>query len=423
MPRLQIGPFDYSHKVTVTHSIELPFWIPIKSGDYRLPNHKMVKIRNDLWLVSIANVVDGFEDEPHEIVVDETQVSDREYLEKITEGRARYFHKRKMKTTFDFNLALIPPEGLFSAEPGSEDWKEQIQEAVSNTSFPDWILDDINRFIDYYCSLISVSHQAREVRRVSSYETMARLLVNVEIDELQYTYPTTFFSDINMVELPFPLFCIFDNQKLVMLQNSLESLEEPSFHQLQWIKTLNYIREERYQEALLSATLALEALAYSYLSVKGYPEKQIYTSGGMANWVKGIACAFSKYIKQVDSSLDYVDSRAKSMCNSVARMWFLRNKVVHNQKILTRVDFRDIRDGIESLGNLRSYFLNEINPNLLQLELQFESILDPVPIRREPIDPFGQRFTVKYEWRKELDCYENPESLDTEDNVKSDERS
>ena len=102
---------------------------------------------------------------------------------------------------------------------------------------------------------------------------------------------------------------------------------------------------------------------------------------------------------------------------------FLRNKVVHNQKILTRVDFRDIRDGIESLGNLRSYFLNEINPNLLQLELQFESILDPVPIRREPIDPFGQRFTVKYEWRKELDCYENPESLDTEDNVKSDERS
>jgi hypothetical protein len=225
-------PIDKTHEITLTHSIELPFWIPIKSGEYKLPENKKIKVRNDLWLVSIANIVDDSLGHPYEFIVDETQISDREYLERITEGSAKYFHKKKMKSTITRNLVLLPFKGVFSAEPGSDAWKRQVQEAVLNSSSMSTIqriLDDTNEFIDYYSSLISVNHQAEEMRRVSSYETVLRIFATAKVRDLEYSYPTKVVPDYYMIDVPFPLFCIRDEDNLTLLQNTLESLEEPSF--------------------------------------------------------------------------------------------------------------------------------------------------------------------------------------------------
>jgi hypothetical protein len=363
--------------------------------------------------VSIGNIVDGLPEGPHEFVVDELHVDDSGYLEQISEGKARYFHKEKMKTTMNFNLGLFPPKGVLSEQPGSEAWKRQVQKMVSSTSFPEWLLDDINRFINYYSSLISVSHVAMELRNVSLYETKARLLTNIEIGDIRYSYTSTFSHDIHMAALPFPQYCIQDESKHSMLQETLKSIEEPSFHQIQWIRTLNYQREGKQQQALLTASLTLESLVHCYYETLGTSwsderAKLTRRERGLAKWIMRATDNYTDYLTQVVSSQEHIDYWAKSDCSAVVSLWKLRNNVVHGQKVLSASDYATIHDGIGSLGNFRSYLLNTIKPDLLTLEDKFHAFLDPIPLETEPIDLYGRRVSVKDEWRRECDCYKFP---------------
>ncbi|MFW9889561.1 MAG: hypothetical protein ACFFER_15340 [Candidatus Thorarchaeota archaeon] len=408
-------PIDKTHEITLIQSIELPFWIPIKSGEYKLPKNKKIKVRNDLWLISTANIVDDSLDLPYEFIVDEIQVSDNEYLERITEGRVRYFHKRKMKSTIIRSSSLLPFEGVFSAEPGSDEWKEQVQKTVLGSSLSlaiQGIIDDTNEFIDYYSTLIGMNHQAGEMRPVSSYETVLRIFATAKVGDLEYSYPTKIIPDYNMIDLPFPLFCICNEDNLALLRHTLESIEEPSFHQLQWIRTLNHMREKRYQEALLSAALTFEALAYNYLEVKGLEKKE-----GLSKWVTTLTEPMLEYFPMVYPTLeeDKVEYWVAYTCDHVAKLWRLRNRVVHERRILERRDSQLILEGITSLGNFRTFILNTVNPELLDLEKKFASILEPVQIDEGPEDPFSQTVTIKLDWRRELDCYQNPVTAEFDD--------
>jgi hypothetical protein len=418
-----IGPFDYSHKITSTQSIELPFWIPIRSGEYKLPQNRKITIRNDFWLVSISNLVDGHLDRTNEFIVDEIQVSDNEYLERITEGNAQYYHKRKMKTTIVTDVRHIPPEGLITAEPGSESWKEQLHRMLRDAGrYMHNFLHDINQFIDYYQSLVCISNQATEVRRVSSFDTMVRVAVSVEIGDVRYSFPNVYAPDFRMANLPFPQYQVRDDQILVQFQDTLETLDAPSFHQIQWIRTLNHVREKRYQEALLSASLTLEALVYSSVENNGLPRETIKDSGGIAPWILGLEKPLSEYFTQFDRYPYKYQHWSKTTCQSVAKLWRLRNDVVHRQKTLSSQDHRPITDGIASLSHLRHYFLSSIIPELLELENQFSSFLEPVPFSEDLIEYPGQIVTVNYEWRREQDRYRKPfrplnsEPSETEEN-------
>jgi hypothetical protein len=408
-------PIDKTHEITLTHSIELPFWIPIKSGEYKLPKNKKIKIRNDLWLVSIANIVDDPLDYSYEFIVDETQISDDECLKRITEGRARYFHKKKMKSTIIRDLRLYPFEGVFSEEPGSDTWKEQVQKAAFSGS-PMYriqeMLDDTNEFIDYYSSLISVNHQAGEMRRVSLYETMLRIFITAKVDDLEYSYPTKVVPDYHMADLPFPLFCIRDENRLTSLRDALESIEEPSFHQRQWIITLNHLREKRHQESLLSASVTFEALVHNYLEVKKLKKPK-----GLANWVTKpeLAKQLSEYFSSLNRAFEEVDYWTNWTCEKIAALWRLRNSVVHQRRILTKRDSQLIEEGITGLGNLRTFILNTVNPDLLDLEKKYESILEPVQIDEKQTEPLSNLVTIKFDWRREIDCYQNPVTTKMDD--------
>jgi hypothetical protein len=244
-----------------------------------------------------------------------------------------------------------------------------------------------------------------------------RIFATAKVGDLEYSYPTKVVPDYNMIDLPFPLFCICDEDNLKLLRNILESLEEPSFHQLQWIKTLNHIREKRYQEALLSAAVALEALVYNYLEVKGL-ERTI----GIAAWVTTLVEPLSKYFSKVNPTSEYVDYWVRYTCDHVAKLWRLRNSVVHERRILEKRDYQLIQDGITSLENLRKFLLNTVNPDLLNLESRFTSILKPVQIHEEPVDHLYPMVTIELNWRRELDCYQNPVFAKSDDS-KSDDAS
>jgi hypothetical protein len=403
-----IAPFDYSHKITSVQTIELPFWIPIKSGEYTFPDLQKIMIRNDLWLISVANLVDGPLTSQLEFVVDEIQVSDDEYLDELTEGHANYYHKRKMKTTIVSNVIHIPPKGRITAELGTESWKEQLHELGRGAGqYMQNTLRQINAFIDYYCSLISVNRNATEVRRVSSYETMVRVVMNIEKDGLHYSFPISFSPDLRMANLPFPLYRVRDDEKLVSFRETLKNLDAPSFHQLQWIKTLNHEREHRYQEALLSASLALESLVYEYIAAKGLSKSRLKKIG-MEKWVMEQVDLVKDYVSQIPDFPHPVDYWSGVTCSGTARIWRLRNDVVHQQRILTQNDYNSIRNDIINLGNLRACFLHYINPELLVLEDKFQSFLEHVEFSHEPQDYPGQLLTLKYEWRRELDNYQSP---------------
>lgn len=50
---------DNTHDITVFLSIELPYWISIESGKYLLNSKRELNLRNNLFLVSIGNIIDG----------------------------------------------------------------------------------------------------------------------------------------------------------------------------------------------------------------------------------------------------------------------------------------------------------------------------------------------------------------------------
>ncbi len=399
-----IPELDQSHKITTEQSIELPFWIPIRSGEYTFPTRQRIKIRNDLWLVSVANLVDGTSGTPFQFVVDETKVSDDEYLKVVTEGNAHYYHKTKMKTTVISNVVHLPPVGMITEEPGSEEWKKQILEVLHGAGqYMHNTLRLINQFIDYYCSIISVNNQANEVRRVSSYETMVRLIVNVEKDGVHYSYPSTFAPDLRMANLTHPLYRVRDDTILAKFREELETLDEPSFHQLQWVKTLNHQREQRYQEALLSASQTLEALVYSYMDAKGIKE---LSKKGMAGFVMELSEPMSHFFSEFTEDAKLARYRSEGVCSKVANLWRLRNDVVHNQRIISRQDHYFISRGLKNLANLRRFLLHTINPKLVELENQFKKFLEPVLFSQELSMYPGQVVSLEHEWRREIDDYQ-----------------
>ncbi len=415
-------PFDKTHVITISYSIELPFWISIRSGEYKLPEipgmvRNKLTLRNDLWLVSTANIVDSRLISPYEFIVDETQVADRDYLNRITGENARYFHKRKMKTTAIRNVSLLPFEGVFSEKPGTDAWKKQVEEATTNAghepSMTEHILRDLNQLIDRYCAVLSMNDVAEEVRHVSSYETLVRVFVTAEAEGVKYAFPSKFIMDRSIADIPFPPYYIPDNDKFISFQEALESLEEPVFHQLQWIRTRNNLREKRYQEALLSATQTLEALAYKYLDEKQLPKNKIKAQG-IAKWILDLEDELREFFAKPDLELDDLDYWVKVTCRDVARLWKLRNDVVHNERVLSDKDRRVIEEGITSMYNLRRFFLSHINQELLERELQFESLFERVPIEEET-NQLRNITTLRFHWRRELDAYQNPVESYTDD--------
>ena len=223
-----IPEFDNSHKISTTQYVELPFWIPFKSGEYEFPKNQKIEIRNDLWLVSTDNIVDGALKEPFEFIVDELQIVDRNYLDKLTNGKGQYHHKSKLKTTIIRKFVHIPFKGSITEEAGSEAWKDQIHEAMRGTGKQiHQTLDVINQFIEYYSSIIHMNEQMGEMRQVSSYETMIRYTVYVEKDGVEYSYPSTFAPDMRMFNLPFPLHRVRDAQELAEITEVLKNLETP----------------------------------------------------------------------------------------------------------------------------------------------------------------------------------------------------
>ena len=127
---MKTGNLDLKNQTDIYLAIELPYWIPIKSFDYILSNNRTIKVRNDLWSVSSANIVDTPNDFSPEFIVNEEQVEDDAFLEKKVVGEKQYFHKRKMKTTFTRSLTIMPKKGVVNAPSLSDKWIQQLTQTV-----------------------------------------------------------------------------------------------------------------------------------------------------------------------------------------------------------------------------------------------------------------------------------------------------
>lgn len=389
---------DSSNSIIVVLAIELPFWIPIKSGEYNLMNDRMVKVRNDLWLISIANIVDGPIDQPFDYIVNEMQVADKEFLERKTRGTAQYFHKKKMKTTLTQAFTIVPIKGVITAKALSKEWQRQIDQVVfgmiNQEAMLENFLDDTNLFIDQYSTLINPQNPSREVRQINFFETAVNARIIFQNEEFHYENITKITPDLKMADLPFPSFKVGKSEKLRAFREKMQNLNKPAFHQLQWVKVLNYRRERRYQEALLGAAITLETLVHLYLKAQDTSwekemEKLERKNRGMATWIR---------ILQPQGLVDE--------CEEVSKLWLLRNEVVHEQRILTEDDVELIRNGIQSLERLRPYLLHISNPDLLKLENQFSSFLEKILLGEAASDSIGKLVLLKYEWRREQDCYQ-----------------
>ncbi len=261
-----------TNELDIILAIELPFWIPIKTGNYILRNAKSIWVRNDLWIVSGGNIADDA-DPPPDIIVNEDQVTDEEILERRTRGNASYFHKRKMKTTFTRTISDDSIGGIaIPSKPTDELYQEldkTVFESLQKKGKLDDFLHDANLFIEHYSTLINPQNASREVRPVSFYETMIHLRVNFLTEHFRIDYITRITPDWIMVDQPHPLSRVKDHGILEEFKEATKKSPPVAFHQLEWIKTLNCRREKRYQDALLHATITLEALAHIYLTAEG----------------------------------------------------------------------------------------------------------------------------------------------------------
>jgi len=388
---------DLSKEIIVDLAIELPFWIPIKSGEYDLTNDRNARIRNDLWLVSITNIIDGPVDQPFDHIVNEIQVIDKEFLEKKARGNTQYFHKRKMKTTFTRSFSITPMKSVISAQPPSEVWQQQIDQLVfgllEQQSRLEEFLDDINLFIDLYSTLINPQNPSREVRRVNFFETMVNVRILCKTEKYHGKVITKVTPDWKMIELPFPSFRIKGSEELSEFRETIQSLDSPALHQLQWVKALNYRREKRYQEALIHAAITLESLVHLYLSAQGLSKKErknvLKKAEGLSGWLRKLK-----------------PQGLVEECENVAELRKLRNKVVHEQKILSETDIELIRNGIQSLALVRTYLLRTGKPDILKLENKFSSFLERVELGQATGEKIGQMVQMKFGWRREKDCYQ-----------------
>lgn len=386
-----------SNGIIVSLAIELPYWIPIKSGKYTLQNGRAIKVRNDLWMISTGNIIDDSVDPPSDFIVNEEQVTDKAVLENRARGQARYFHKRKMNTTFTRYHPDILPEPLLTATTPSAEWRGQLHNVVFGTlqdqSILDEFLKDANLFIDLYSTIISPQNPSREVRSVSFYETLIHLRIVCRTEHFHFEDLSRISPDWKMAGQPYPPSRVGTHKDLKVFKDTIVSCSPPEFHQLEWIKTLNFGREKRYQEALLHATITLEALAHIYLSAKGISSrkkrKKVINAEGLADWLLGLN------IKGLTDE-----------CENVAELRKLRNDVVHREKILTEEDIELIKSGIQSLAHVRVFLLQSGKPEILELENKFISFLEHVELGKASSDSIGQMIQMKFGWRKEKDCYQ-----------------
>jgi len=360
-------------EITIWIYIELPFWIPLESGVYHLSEKTEIDIRNDIWEVAIANPVDGPFDLPPVIFVNEERVQNNTFLTQITRGHAPYFHKRKMKTTFilAWEFTPIPKEGI-PAKPGTAEWVTILEKVMIATiqfyNYYDYMLEIVNQFIDRYVSVIGPSGKAAEVRSVSEYDTSVWFLMKFVEDDVNIRHTTKLVLDTEQLTQPFPLYRVASSFMLKELKEEIQKMPDPKFHYLEWARVLNCNREKRYQDALVSAVIVLEALGYLYLRKQGFGKKQARREirrrdlqpAGLAGWVERLTLQTRK-----DRS-------------NVAKLIRLRNRVVHDQKPIGGEEVRIIVDGIESLKKLREQFLLILDSSHLHHEQRFSSLLEPV---------------------------------------------
>ena len=388
---------DVIPDITVILAIEMPFWIPIESGEYPLNNKRRVKLRNDFWLVSVGNIIDGPIDGPFEFIVNETPVTDHNLLERISGKSAKYYHKQKMRTVFTRGLSLIPAEGILTAQPGTEVWRKQLDLVVFNLISVDKyqeFLDDINSFVDHYCTLISTSNPTREVRHVSFYETVVKIQVHMLIEGTMFLYLTRAAPDFAMSGVPYPSLRVRKRGDSGIFKETIRDSESPVFHQLQWARASNHYRENRYQEALLSAAITLEALTHQYLMAKGLSSKrkrnaEIKDSKGQAGWIQNLE-----------------PTTLADECEDVAKLWLLRNDVVHDQRMFSEEEKEIVTKGIQSLRKVRTHMMGIINPALLKSEEKFSSFLEPIPIGTGAGQTIKELIPMQLEWRREVDHYQ-----------------
>jgi hypothetical protein len=302
-----------------------------------------------------------------------------------------------MKTTFTRSIPVPSLKGVVSAPPPTETWQLQIGQLVfgqiEQQSRLEEFLDDINMFIDLYSTLINPQNPSREVRRVNFFETMVNVRIICKTEKYHGEVITKVTPDWKMIDLPFPSSRVKGDEELTEFRDTIQNLDSPAFHQLQWVKALNHRREKRYEEALIHAAITLESLFHLYLSAQGLSEDERDIERRNA---KGLAGWFRKL-------------RPKGLveeCENVAELWKLRNKVVHEQKILSQKDIELILNGIQSLAIVRTYLLHTGKPEILKLENKFTSFLVRVELGQATGAKIGQMVQMKYGWRREQDCYQ-----------------
>jgi len=355
---------DNSNEIIVSLAIEVPYWIPIKSGEYQLQNNKSIKVRNDFWLVSTGNLVDNPDPFPDFI------------------SRSH---------------SIIPLKGIITATPLSIEWEAQLENTIfgilQQQSKIEEFLEDTNLFISLYSALISPKNASREVRQVSFYETMIHVRIICRNDKYHFENLTRMSPDWKTVGHPYPPSRVKDQAALKTFKDTISTSGPPEFHQLEWMKTINYRREKQYQDALLHATITLEALAHIYLA-KSIPSRKnrkqvIWNAGGLAEWLL---------------SLNIEGLKEES--ENVKQLRKLRNDVVHREKVLTDGDVEQVKSGIDSLTLVRSYLLQIGKPEILKLENKFTSFLDRVELGKAISSNVGQMVPLRFGWRKEKDCYQ-----------------
>jgi len=392
---LKTEDLDLKNQTDVYLAIELPYWIPLKSSDYILPNNRTIKVRNDLWLVSSNNIVDTPNDFPPDIIVNEVQVEDEAFLEKKVVGEKQYFHKRKMRTTFSRPLTFTPTKRVVNAPSPSDEWIQQHTQAVfgilQQYTVIEKFMEDANLFIDLYSTLISPQNPSREVRQVSFYESMIHVRMVCRTNKFHFEHLTRITPDWKMVDQPHPPSRVRDYSALKEFKETIRMSPPVTFHQLEWVKTMNYRREKRYQDALLHATITLESLAHQFMSAKRFSKKQRKKAlkPGLAKWLLSL-----EEMKEL-----------KDECDTIKKLRTLRNNVVHREYVLSEDDIQLVISGIDCLELVRTHLLKIGSPEILERENKFSSFLKPLELGMSIGSNVGRMVPMQFRWLKEKECY------------------
>jgi len=381
---------DQSKSFGVILAVELPFWVSIESGEYNLPNEQELKLRNDLWLLSIGNIVD---DPPNMIsffIMNEEQIENQDILSRLIVDSPHH-HKRKMKTTLTCSLSIIPYKGTITANPNSDEWIRQIEKVTMNVVNHEKyhaFLQDINTFIDYYTTIIGPASTFGELRHVGFFDVKFRILLIIDNNGMRTLRSLTVTPDIRMADIPYPPFRVCKEGNSQRFREAIKKSNPPVFHQREWARILNHFREGRMQEALLSCAIVLEALSYAYWGKKAIQARKEGIKRGIAGWLR------SRMHPKLQDEFD-----------KTAELWDLRNVLVHDQPQLTEKDFQIIKAGIKTMGQLRPFFLQKIAPHEIDLRKEFAAFLEPTYMITAD-ESVGKSVPIAIQWRREKDHYE-----------------